>query len=214
VVESVRSASPAEKAGIKQGDVIVEFDGERVRSSRQFSRLVEETPEGRSAKVVLQRSGQRMSLDVTPEARQFGRMAPFPLENFRMELPEIHTFNREIEIPEIEVYSSRQPRLGVQLEDLEDQLAEYFGVKRGALVTSVSKDSAAGRAGFKAGDVITKIGDETVDDTRDVRREIRRMDAGKEFVVEVVRDKQPVALKVTLDSPPASRRPGTSTERF
>jgi S1-C subfamily serine protease len=215
VVERVRQDSPAEKAGVKEGDVIVEFDGERVRSSRQFSRLVEETAQGRAAKMIVERSGQRVTLDVTPEARQFGHVTPVPLDRFRMEMPRFRNFDPEIAVPDIEIYSSRQGRLGVLLEDLADQLAEYFGVKRGALVTSVSKDSAAARAGFKAGDVITKIGDEAVEDTRDVRREIRRMDSDKEFAVEVVREKKPLTLKVRLGPPStSSRRPGTSTERF
>ena len=47
-VERVREDSPAEKAGIRAGDVITQFDGERVRSARQLSRLVAETPAGRS----------------------------------------------------------------------------------------------------------------------------------------------------------------------
>lgn len=47
VIEEVRPGSPAEKAGLKTADVVVEFDGERVRSARQFSRLVQETPPGR-----------------------------------------------------------------------------------------------------------------------------------------------------------------------
>ena len=48
IVEEVATDSPAEKAGIRKGDVIVEFDGERVRSVRQLTRLVQETPAGRT----------------------------------------------------------------------------------------------------------------------------------------------------------------------
>src|SRR5689334_25424425 len=50
LVEEVQPESPAEKAGLKRSDVLVEFDGERVRSTRQFGRLVQETPPGRTVK--------------------------------------------------------------------------------------------------------------------------------------------------------------------
>lgn len=223
VIEDVRQGSPAEKAGVKEGDVISEFDGERVRSSRQFARLVDETPQGRAVKMTVQRNGQRTTVDVTPEAREFGRVMPIPRERFSIpNIPELaptprlpRDFDHWV-APEIEVYTSRSgSRLGVQIEDVEDQLAEYFGVKHGALVTSVSKDSPAARAGFKAGDVITRIGSEAVETTRDVRRELRRIDAEKEFPVEVVRDRKPMSLKVTLDAPASSgRKPGTSTDWF
>ena len=48
VIEDVEAESPAQKAGFKAGDIVVEFDGERVRSTRQFTRLVQETAAGRS----------------------------------------------------------------------------------------------------------------------------------------------------------------------
>jgi len=67
-VESVESGTPAEKAGLKSGDVIVEFDGDRVRSVRTLSRLVSETPPKRTVKTTVVRAGVRRSIDVTPEA--------------------------------------------------------------------------------------------------------------------------------------------------
>ena len=57
-VQEVQPDSPAEKAGVKRSDIIVEFDGERVRSARQFGRLVQETPPGRSVKATMTRDGQ------------------------------------------------------------------------------------------------------------------------------------------------------------
>ena len=66
-IDEVNDDSPAEKAGIKSGDVIVEYDGERVRSARQFTRLVQETPEGRTVKIGLLRDGKRQTVDATPE---------------------------------------------------------------------------------------------------------------------------------------------------
>ena len=68
VVSNVREDSPAAKAGLVAGDIVIEFDGEKVRSARHLSRIVGETPAGRSVKMVVQREGRRVDLQVTPEA--------------------------------------------------------------------------------------------------------------------------------------------------
>ena len=65
-IEEVTPEGPADKAGIKKGDVVVEFDGEKVRSVRQFIRLVDETPPGRRVGATVLRGGQRVALNVEP----------------------------------------------------------------------------------------------------------------------------------------------------
>ncbi|MBE3071835.1 MAG: PDZ domain-containing protein, partial [Acidobacteria bacterium] len=68
-IAGVQSESPASKAGFRSGDTIVEFDGERVRSAAQLTRLVRETPVGRAVKVTVTRDGKRVELSVAPEER-------------------------------------------------------------------------------------------------------------------------------------------------
>ncbi len=68
VVDEVNPDSPAEKAGIKAGDIVVDYDGERVRSARQFSRLVQETPDGRTVAIGIVRDGKKQTVNATPEA--------------------------------------------------------------------------------------------------------------------------------------------------
>src|SRR6186997_1397369 len=67
-IDEVNPDSPAEKAGIKAGDVVVEYDGEKVRSARQFTRLVQETPEGRAVAIALMRDGKRQTVNAIPES--------------------------------------------------------------------------------------------------------------------------------------------------
>ena len=74
-VRDVLPDSPAESAGFVDGDVVVEFDGERVRSARQLTRLVQETPAGRTVGTAVMRDGRRVELDVTPES---GAIAAVP----------------------------------------------------------------------------------------------------------------------------------------
>ena len=66
-IEEVVPGTPAERAGLKRGDVVVEFDGERVRSVRGFTRLVSETPPRRTVKAMVWRDGSRRTVDVTPD---------------------------------------------------------------------------------------------------------------------------------------------------
>ena len=84
--------------------------------------------------------------------------------------------------------------------DLSSQLAEYFGTKEGALVTSVYDDSAAAKAGIKAGDVITSLNGAEVTDPSDLRRRIQRLENGDEFTVGIVRDKKPLTLKGKIET--------------
>ena len=210
VVEEVREESAAEKAGFKAGDIVVEFDGERVRSARQFTRLVQETPVERQVQAVVMRDGQRMTLSVQLQStdnfsyfRDFSRgnsfklapRPPAPPAPPAAPKPPLLDF-----FPRIEMFSS-SGRLGITVDSLSEQLAGYFGTKDGVLVTSVNKDSAAAKAGLKAGDVITAIDGSTVDSPSDLSSRTQRLDSGTEFTLDIVRDKKPMTLKGKIEAP-------------
>ena len=214
LVEDVGTDTPAEKAGIRKGDVIVEFDGERVRSARQLTRLVQETPAGRSVQAALIRDGQRTAVTLTPTARTRGGFdnlseiedwardfryrvlpgAPVPPARPVPPTPPAPPRARRFDVPFDGLFRTGN-RLGIEVAALSSQLAEYFGAKEGALVTSVAADSAAAKAGIKAGDVITSIDGKTIADPADVRRAVLALDEGDEFTVAVMRDRKTVTLK-------------------
>ncbi|HEY8548506.1 MAG TPA: PDZ domain-containing protein [Vicinamibacterales bacterium] len=214
VVEEVTGDSPASKAGLKAGDVILEFDGQPVRSARQLERLVDETPAGRTVKMAVQRNGARVDLEVTPEASRFawrGReLGPFDPER---DLPEVRR-RLERALPRAERQLRRRlpaydfdfdfdlmvpgrPRLGVQVQELSGDLPGYFGVKSGVLVAGVDADSPAAKAGLKAGDVITAVNGQSVDSPMELRREINRVE-GKTAQLSVTRDRKAMDVKVEL----------------
>ena len=93
------------------------------------------------------------------------------------------------------------------MQSLTPELAEYFGVKEGVLVTAVTKESAAAKAGIKAGDVITNVDGKTIDDAGELRRQLRP-DAGKasEVTLGIVRDKKAMTMKVPLEGPKAPEK--------
>jgi C-terminal processing protease CtpA/Prc len=90
-------------------------------------------------------------------------------------------------------------RLGISIETLDEQLAQYFGVKDGVLVKSVTADSAAAKAGLKAGDVITSVNGRQIYETSDVNRAIDRTESD-EFTIEITRDKKPQTIKGKVES--------------
>ncbi len=95
----------------------------------------------------------------------------------------------------------RSGGLGIEAESITAQLAEYFGVKDGVLVRSVVKDSAAAKAGMKAGDVITKVDETSVSQPQEITRALRTLQAKKTFPVIVMRNHKEVTLSVTLEEP-------------
>jgi serine protease Do len=201
-VTDVREGSPAARAGVRSGDVIVAFDGERIRGVRHFSRLVLETPPGRAVSSDIMRGGARQTLTITPEAT----------EGLAGLLPEIQ---REIERgmrrlpPDLPVPAVRgtRARLGVTLTPLTDQLASYFGVKEGVLVSAVAADSPAARAGIRAGDVLTVVDGRPVRTPADVSASARAAAPGATLDVRLMRDGKEMSVTVAIpgDQPTPAR---------
>jgi serine protease Do len=90
----------------------------------------------------------------------------------------------------------QSPRIGIEGETLSGQLADFFGVKEGVLVRSVLANSAASKAGMKAGDVIVKVNAIPVSNTREVAGVIRA--AHKSATFTVVRNHKEITLNVEL----------------
>jgi serine protease Do len=225
-VRSVEEDSPAEKAGLKEGDVVVRFDGEAVRSASHLARLVGETPAGRSVPIEVTRDGGKQTLTATlAEGRRGFRVFSGDGKDFAFEMPEV-----DIRVPEPPAppaphappvphafgwkgddFGGRAfrflvggPRkLGIEYMEIGEQLAGYFKLagKTGVLVSSVDADGPAGKAGMKAGDVILKLDGEAIEDGEDLREAVAEAEGGKEVTVTVQRDGRPLDLKVTLAKP-------------
>jgi S1-C subfamily serine protease len=231
-IEDVDQDSPAAKAGLRDGDIVVDVDGDRVRSARQFSRLIQETPEGRSVALGIVRDGKRQTVSVTPEPRAFtfdmdagriGRDVARGLREIEPRLRELEPRLKELE-PRLREFrfdgpfsfdldlmprmTSPRGRLGVQLNEMSPQLADYFGAADGGvLVSSVTRDSAAEKAGLKAGDVITSVNGDRVRGTDDLIDELRDVTSG-EVTIGIIRDKKASSVKATIENARPVRRPG------
>jgi serine protease Do len=199
-VKSVKEDSPAAKAGIKEGDVVLEFNGQRVEGTEQFVRLVHEIPAGRSCTLLLSRNGTTQTLTAAVGMRRAGDMYFFDLEGADVPVTPLPPLP-QIRIPDVPhtLMSWRSSILGIETESLGSQLADFFGVKDGVLVRAVLKDSTAEKAGFKAGDVIVKVDGEKVTTPREISSLLHGTRTKKTFPVTVVRNKKELTLNVTLD---------------
>jgi serine protease Do len=211
-ITSVDPESAAAKAGLKEGDVVLEYNGQHVEGWEQLRRLVSETPIHREVKIGIWRSGAAQTLTATVGARKEvsgsnwtfvppngGNGFPFKIEPPAM--PAMPPMPPSIEIPEFRTFAHNRT-VGIFGESLgqEEQLAEFFGVKSGILIRSVVKGSAAEKAGIKAGDVLTKIDDAAVSSPAEISSALRAAGSKRTFTVTVVRNKKEMALTVTLES--------------
>ncbi len=203
-VTMVDQDAPAGKAGIKEHDVILTMNGTAIESKSQLQRMIHETPAGRVVSLGLSRDGQPMTVKVQLADRrnEFSHMKMKDGDwdkNFKVEIPPIPNLP-DFDVPNIGVvvvHSSM--RSGLMVENLTPQLGEFFGVKNGngVLVRSVEKGSRADKAGLRAGDVITRVGDQPVHDTSDFTHALHSHTTGS-VGVGVIRDKKEQTLTITL----------------
>ncbi|OYU76298.1 MAG: peptidase S1, partial [Burkholderiales bacterium PBB5] len=99
--------------------------------------------------------------------------------------------------------------LGVQTQPLEAELSSMFNVTQGALVVEVQPDTPAEKAGLKSGDIITKVDETAIRDTRHLQMTVTRLTPGTEAKIEYLREGKPATAKVKLTSLPGqTRNPG------
>lgn len=192
LVSGVEEDSPADNAGIEDGDVIVRFNGKSVSSADELRSAVRAMSPGKAAKVDVVHDGDSKTLTLTVSER--------PEEQAMMHWHSDGDDTPMMFARDFNMFGG--PRLGIQAKELDDEgLASYFGAKKGdgLLVLSVDDESVAGKAGVKAGDIISKVGDDKIEDTQDVRHALKDYDKGDKFDITVIRHGKSQSLKATMD---------------
>ena len=214
-VTQVIKDSPAEKAGLKKDDVILRFDGESVTSVRKLSRLVGESSADQTVRITISRGGAEQEVSATLSkhnvANIFGAgIRDQVLRGIEKDWPQINSDDGNF------VFSfGGNRRIGVSTQTLTKQLADYFGAKDGGvLITSVTDNSPAAKAGLKAGDVITAVDGEKVDSSGDVSRVINKKQEG-EVSLTILRGHSTRTVNLTPEKreQPTILRPGTIGSR-
>lgn len=205
-VTRVEEGSPAEQAGLKVGDAVLEYQGNRVEGAEQFVRLVRETPAGRQVRMKIARNGSSQNVIATIASRQPQMWGVNAKDRARIEQEMARVQEKLRRIPEIRVpdvphalMGWRSGMIGIDGEALDGQLAEFFGAPAGVLVRNVAQNMPAAKAGIKAGDVIVRVDETPVKSPRDITAAIRNSQNRNPLKVTVLRQKSELSLEVTLE---------------
>src|SRR5271156_3260380 len=202
--------APAGKVGLRVHDVILQMNGQQVQGIEQLGRMLHETPAVRAVVLLISRDGQQQSINV-----QLGDRAKI----------EQDAWSQHLTVPDPDDDSSfglvgptghgigggngffgaltlGTPSVGVELDTLGSQLADYFGVRdgQGLLVKHVAENSPASTAGFKAGDVITKVNGESMA-TLNTWLKTLHANRGKQMQITIVRNHKEQTLSLTAGDP-------------
>lgn len=189
LITNVVEGSPADEANLREEDVLLAFDGKTVEKAGEFTELVRNTPPDKKVKVKILRRSEERELEVTIGARKSESAA------------RTFSWSGSGHSPDAMVWNNR-PRLGVQVQELNKDLAPYFKVeeKGGVLVLSVGKESPAEKVGLKAGDVITRVGDEKITDADDLITVLRDYEEGDKVSIEYVRQGKNATVQAELEN--------------
>ena len=169
LVVRVVDDSPAEDAGLMEEDIIVKVDDTDIRDSAHLRNLISSSRPGEKPKLTIIRKGKRKTLTVK-------------LGELQVEPTLAHSGDTE---DEEAVFG----RTGFAVADLSHPEAARFnvGTDDGVVVTKVDPHSAAARGGVRPGDVVVKVGDQTIEDLRDYRRALERYDSGDTILLRLQR---------------------------
>jgi serine protease Do len=174
-------AAPAAKAGLRSGDVIVEFDGKPVKSAKQLTEIVADTPVGKVTQLKYVRDGRAQTATISLAERPMQGSAPVPQPEGEDD-PGIG-------------------KLGIRASTVNPEVARELKLKtpNGAVIESVQPDSPAADAGLRRGDVIHRINREQITNSAQFSRALAAVRGDKEIVLQIERDGKLAFVTVTPD---------------
>ncbi|PJA26199.1 MAG: hypothetical protein CO189_11895 [candidate division Zixibacteria bacterium CG_4_9_14_3_um_filter_46_8] len=189
LVGDVINDSPAEKGGIKSGDIIVKFNGKSSDDENDLRESIASTKPGEEAQIVVLRDGKEKTFSVEM-GESDGASSSFGWndDNGRKSITKVLRFDDND--------NEDHAGLGIRIDNLSEQLGNYFGVKdgQGVLITEVLDDSPAKKSGITAGDVIIKADGKDVENTDMLRDIISDKKDGDKVVLMVKRNKQDIPI--------------------
>ena len=178
IVTDVKEEGPADKAGLKQGDVIVSYQGTAIEDAVTLQRAVTRSSVGSKATVTVMRDGHEKDLSVT-----IGELPDNP------------------QVAKAEAVPSEQPLAGLAVQELDRETAQELGLKgkiQGVVVTTIEPESDAERAGLMPGDVIREINRKPVTSMKDFDRAASDLKKGQTVLVLANRRGASLYLSATI----------------
>jgi len=165
LVTQVFPNDPADNAGIKRGDIILEVNGHKVETGRELSRMIAESPVGQEVALVVLRKGSE--------------------KTFRVELSK----RKETERADAGSVPESKEAFGIAVSNLTSETVRQFNLKdsEGVIVVAVEPDSKGEKAGILSGDIIREINHQPVKDADDYEKEIGKVKSGETVYFYILR---------------------------
>jgi len=185
VVQSVSPDSAASKAGLEPGDVIIAFGGKPVSDRDELVRMVVNTRPGTTVPLRVVRDRQERTLNVTVEELDL----------------EAETKVARGGSPDGDPAQETSSGFGLTLQNITPEVARRLRLenRQGAVITDIEQGSPAARAGLQPGDVIVRVGRQTVESAADAQRELARVASGATAFLRVVRGGQETFVTITKE---------------
>lgn len=173
LINAVESDSPADKGGIKPGDVIVRFDRQPIIDSGDLPHVVGMLKPGTKASVVLYRKGKLKKLNVEVGALEGGDEA-------------------------VATRSDGSDRLGLIVEDLSARELSSLGIRGGVVIEQISSDSAASESGLRRGDIILQLGYSRIDDIDEYAQVVRELPTDTPILIRFYRQGRAISRTIII----------------
>ena len=234
-IEALSPNGPADRAGLRNGDVITQVGSRTVEDYSDLSRALGHYEPGDRVRVHVERNGQERTFTVTLGDRRSARLPRADEEGRSGQgqygreegaagqgrvLQRLGERIRDLEERFQEADRSGQERqgayLGVQARQWrpEESGNQYGTTEEGVLVGDVDPNSPAAEAGLRRGDVITRIDGQEVSSPQELRQAVREAGAGRRVSIRVLRNGQPVQLRARLDVASAGSDQGRDLQRL
>lgn len=192
LLETVYEGTAADRAGLREGDILLKFGNQKIYDDRDLTDMIHRRQPGDAVAITLVRNDEEMTVNTKLGSRRDFDSSKGPTDGWSRFWDGVgEIFGHD---------SGDGPRLGVHVEELGEQMADYFGVDKrgGILLTHIVADSPAEEANLMAGDVVVSIDGSKIRRSGDISRALRGK-FGETVEVTVVRRGERTGISVMLE---------------
>jgi serine protease Do len=203
----VEQDSPAELSDLKEGDIVLQFDGEDVDDEEMLAKMIRQRKPGDTITLKIERKGKTQDVKV--------KLGEFTEEDvwrdFERKFPDLFRARPDIDIERVKPREGTRPDvfrwtfgerkyIGVYIQELNRELSEYFGVDKGTglLIERIEEGGPAEKAGLRVGDVIISADGERLESTQKLSELIQDKEEGDKVSIEFIRDKKKRTVDVEV----------------